>query len=394
MLSKPEISIVMPCLNEIETLETCIRKAQKGLSECKIQGEIIVADNGSTDGSQALALSLGAKVVNITEKGYGSALMGGIEAAQGEYVLMGDSDDSYDFSDIEAFIEKLREGKDLVMGNRFKGGIRDNAMPFLNRYLGNPVLSFVGRVFFSSPVGDFHCGMRAFSKKAYQSWGLQTTGMEFATEMVVKATLLKQNITEVPIFLYPDGRSRPPHLRRWRDGWRHLRFMCLYAPAWLFLYPGLLLMVFGLFFFLLLIRKPLDIGVAVLDITTLLYSALIFLTGFQALLFYFKTRIFAGQQGFLPYTPSFFRLFDYFTLERGLIAGGLLCLIGIGVSFLSLNFWANHHFGPLDPSSIIRIGILAFLCLLMGIQIIFSSLFFSILGLQKSVGKSHDTASE
>lgn len=383
MENKPELSIVMPCLNEIETLEVCIKKAQKGLEKSQVKGEIIIADNGSTDGSQALALSLGAKVVHVKKKGYGSALLGGIEAAQGKYVLMGDSDDSYDFSEISAFVAKLREGEELVMGNRFKGGIREKAMPFLNRYLGNPVLSFVGRLFFSSPVGDFHCGMRAFSKAAFQSWNLQTSGMEFATEMVVKATLLKSKITEVPIFLYPDGRNRPPHLRRWRDGWRHLRFMCLYAPAWLFLYPGLFLMAFGLFFFLILLKQPLDIGVAVLDITTLLYSALIFLAGFQAILFYFKTRIYAGQQGFLPYSPTFFRLFDYFTLERGLIVGGILCLTGIGASFFSLNFWASHNFGQLEASSIIRIGIMAFLSLLMGIQVIFSSLFFSILGLQK-----------
>ncbi len=378
---KPELSIVIPCLNEAETLGVCIQKAKQAFEVHEIEGEIVVADNGSTDGSQKIAVSLGAKVVDVKEKGYGSALMGGIEAANGKFILMGDADDSYNFLEIAPFLEKLREGNGLVMGNRFQGGIKDGAMPFLNRYLGNPVLSFVGRLFFHSPVGDFHCGMRAFSKTAYQSWGLQTTGMEFATEMVVKATLTQTAITEVPISLYPDGRSRPPHLRRWRDGWRHLRFMCLYAPAWLFLYPGLTLMLIGLVLGLLLLRNPIDIGVAVLDITTLLYASLMFLSGFQAILFYFKTRIYAGQQGFLPYSPKFYKLFDFFTLEKGLITGIILCFMGVGVSIFSLKFWANHHFGILDPSSILRIGIFAFTTLLMGIQVIFSSLFFSIMGL-------------
>ena len=386
MPNKIELSVVMPCLNESETLAICIQKAQKAFRENNINGEIVIADNGSTDGSQAIALGLGAIVVNVEEKGYGSALMGGVEGAKGEYILMGDSDDSYDFSNIMVFLEALREGKDLVMGNRFAGGIKNNAMPFLNRYLGNPVLTFIGRLFFGSPVGDFHCGMRAFSQKAYKEWDLRTTGMEFDTELVVKATVLQHNIAEVPIHLYPDGRSRPPHLRRWRDGWRHLRFMCLYAPAWLFLYPGLMLMAVGFSLFSLLLFRPIDIGFAVLDITTLLYGALMFLTGFQSILFYFKARIYAGQQGFLPYTPSFFKLFDYFTLERGLIFGGLLCLFGVGTTLFSLNFWADHDFGALNPSVIIRFGVFAFVSLLMGIQIIFSSLFFSILGLNKRGG--------
>src|SRR4026208_2626990 len=244
--NRTELSILMPCLNEAETLATCIKKAQKALESLNVRGEVVIADNGSTDGSPEIAASLGARVVHVAEKGYGSALLGGLNAARGKYIIMGDADDSYDFTNLGPFLEKLRAGYDLVMGNRFKGGIAPPAMPPLHKYLGNPVLTGIGRLFFRSPCGDFHCGLRGFKKEAVMNLDLRTTGMEFASEMVVKATLHKMRITEVPTTLSPDGRSRAPHLRSWRDGWRHLRFLFLYSPRWLFLYPGLLLILIGL----------------------------------------------------------------------------------------------------------------------------------------------------
>lgn len=378
-----ELSIVLPCLNEALTLGTCIQKAQAAMLKHGIEGEVIVADNGSEDGSQAIAQSLGAKVVNVVEKGYGSALQAGIEAAKGTYVLMGDADDSYNFLNIYPFVEKLREGYDLVMGNRFKGGVEPKAMPFLHKYLGNPVLSFVGRLFFGNNIGDFHCGMRAFRKDAYEKMQLQTLGMEFATEMIVKATFQQLSITEVPIKLYPDGRNRPPHLRTWRDGWRHLRFMCLYAPAWTFLYPGLLLMCIGLILALLIWIQPLVLGGIRLEITTLLYACLMILVGFQAVLFYLKAKIFAMENDLLPKSTSFYQLFDYFTLERGLIVGFLSLLTGIGFALMSIREWSLHNFGDLQPFPIFRYSIPAFMGILMGCQLIFSSIFFSILGLKK-----------
>src|SRR5882762_10355162 len=269
-----ELSIVIPCLNEAETLATCIKKAQQSLREHNVEAEIIVADNGSTDGSQEIARALGASVVDISAKGYGNALMGGIATAHGKYIIMGDADDSYDFSALGPFIEQLRAGFDLVMGNRFIGGIKPGAMPPLHRYLGNPLLTFIGRLFFRSPIRDFHCGLRGFSKEAFLKLDLQTTGMEFASEMVVKATLQHLRLTEVATTLSPDGRSRPPHLRSWRDGWRHLRFLLLYSPRWLFLYPGLAALVVGLLGTLWLLPEARTVGGITLDVHTLLYAAL------------------------------------------------------------------------------------------------------------------------
>lgn len=378
-----ELSIVLPCLNEALTIGTCIRKAQLSLQQNKIIGEIIVADNGSTDGSQKIAKDLGARVIAISEKGYGAALIGGIEAAEGKFILMGDADDSYDFGNIMPFIEKLREGCDLVMGNRFKGGIEKGAMPFLHRYLGNPVLSFIGRLFFRNNIGDFHCGMRAFRKDAYEKMQLQTLGMEFASEMIVKSTFAKLKIAEVSIKLYKDGRNRPPHLRTWHDGWRHLRFMCLYAPHWIFLYPGFFLMLVGLILSLLILVQPLEILGIRLEITTLLYACLMILVGFQAVLFYLKAHIFAMETGLLPKSPSFYKLFDYFTLEKGLILGFLTLVSGFVFAGLSLHEWSLHHFGDLQPFTIFRYAIPAFMGILLGCQVIFSSIFFSILGLKK-----------
>lgn len=379
----PEFSIVMPCLNEAETLETCIRKAQRTFAENDLRGEVVIADNGSTDGSQAIADRLGARVVDVEARGYGNALLSGIAAARGKYIIMGDADDSYDFSELGLFIEKLRAGYDLVMGNRFKGGIKPGAMPGLHRYLGNPVLTAIGRLFFRSPCGDFHCGLRGFSKAAVMHLDLRTTGMEFASEMVVKATLHKMRIAEVPTVLSPDGRSRPPHLRSWRDGWRHLRFLLLYSPRWLFLVPGLLLMITGLAAGLWLLPGPRHIGKVTLDIHTLLYAGMAILTGFQAIAFAVFTKTFAISEGLLPEDPRLNKLLRLFNLELGLIVGSLLMLIGIISSVYALDIWGQRSFGPLDPSQTLRMVIPAGVCFTLGCQIIFSSFFLSVLRLRR-----------
>ncbi|HEV7860044.1 MAG TPA: glycosyltransferase family 2 protein [Pyrinomonadaceae bacterium] len=378
-----EISVVMPCLNEAETLATCIEKARRSLDLEKIAGEIIIADNGSTDGSQAIAEAAGARVVPVQAKGYGSALMGGIATARGEFIIMGDADDSYDFANLGPFIEKLREGYDLVMGNRFQGGIKQGAMPPLHRYLGNPVLTGIGRLFFRSPVGDFHCGLRGFSKAALAKLDLHTTGMEFASEMVVKATLHGMRMTEVPTTLSPDGRSRAPHLRSWRDGWRHLRFLLLYSPRWLFLYPGGLLMLLGLAVGLWLLPGPKKIGGITIDVHTMLYAALAIVIGFQAIIFAVFTKVFAISEGLLPEDPRLNRVFRYITLEVGLIVGGLLLLAGLaGSAYASLN-WGEHSFGPLNTSQTMRVVIPSVTSLTLGSQTVLSSFFLSILGLRR-----------
>jgi hypothetical protein len=378
-----ELSIVMPCLNEAETLEACIRKAQGFLREHGVSGEVLIADNGSTDGSQAIAERLGARVVPVEMKGYGSALQGGIAAARGRYVVMGDADDSYDFTALAPFLEKLREGHDLVMGNRFRGGVKPGAMPFLHKYLGNPVLTFIGRLFFGSPCGDFHCGLRGFSKDAVRIMDLRTTGMEFASEMVVKASLRRLRITEVPTTLSPDGRSRPPHLRTWRDGWRHLRFLLLYSPRWLFLYPGLALMALGLLAGAWLMPGPQTLGGVTFDVHTLLYAALAALIGFQSVAFATFTKVFAITEGLYPPDPRMVKMSRYATLEAGLITGGLLIVLGLGASVWALSSWGAQSFGPLDPSKTLRMVIPAFVSLALGCQIALSSCFLSVLGLSR-----------
>src|SRR6202522_3896171 len=284
-----ELTVVVPCLNEAETVATCVRKAIGFLTESGIDGEVLIADNGSTDGSQQLAREAGARVVPISEKGYGNALMGGIVAAEGKYIIMGDADDSYDFTNLMPFVSELRKGADMVMGNRFKGGIAPGAMPKLHRYLGNPVLSFVGRVFFRSNIGDFHCGLRGFNRESVLALGLQATGMEFASEMVVKATLAKQALREVPTTLAKDGRSRPPHLHTWRDGWRHLRFLLLFSPRWLFFFPGLALLAAGLIIGAIVIPHPFSIGSVTFDVDTLVIASAMVVIGFQAVLFWMFT---------------------------------------------------------------------------------------------------------
>jgi glycosyltransferase involved in cell wall biosynthesis len=376
-----DVSVVMPCLNEALTLETCIKKAQATIDRLGIRGEVIVADNGSTDGSQSLAESLGARVVPIKPRGYGSALRGGIAAARGMYVIMGDSDDSYDFTQLEDFLRKLNEGYELVMGNRFMGEIKPGAMPFLHRFVGNPLLSRIGRVFFGCPVGDFQCGLRAFRKDSIDRLELQTTGMEFSTEMVVKATLFNLRIAEIPTVLSPDGRDRPPHLRTWRDGWRYLRFLLLYSPRWLFLYPGIVLFVLGTILSLALLPGPLVVGGVTIDYHTLLFGAMAILIGFQSINFAVFTKLFGITEHLLPEDPDLNKLFRHVTLETGLIVGALLILAGAGTWIFGLNYWRSHHFGPLDPEKTLRIVIPGFVALTLGTQIVLSSFFLSVLGM-------------
>ncbi|RDK83242.1 glycosyltransferase family 2 protein [Marinirhabdus gelatinilytica] len=379
----PELSVVMPCLNEAETLAVCIKKAQGFFERENVNGEVVIADNGSTDGSQEIAENLNVRVIHVSEKGYGNALIGGITAAKGRYVMMGDADDSYDFSNMMPYLEKLREGYDLVMGNRFKGGIEKGAMPFLHKYLGNPVLSFIGRLFFKSKIGDFHCGLRGFSKDAFKRMELKTTGMEFASEMIVKASLKKMNIAEVPTTLSPDGRSRPPHLNTWRDGWRHLRFLVLYSPKWLFYYPGFLLFLFGLITSALLIYKPITIDSVTFDVHTLLFTSVSLLIGFQFILFYGLTKVFTVENGLLPKSDMYDRQFKFINLEKGLIVGAVLIILGVVLSFLAYNYWQEINFGDITNSSTLRLVIPAVTTMLLGVQVILFSLFFSILGLKR-----------
>lgn len=344
-----ELTILMPCLNEAETLATCIRKANDFLARTGVRGEVLIADNGSTDGSQAIAEAEGARVEAISQRGYGAALIGGIAGAQGRYVIMGDADDSYDFLKLEGLLEKLREGHDLVMGNRFKGGIAKGAMPFLHKYLGNPVLSFLGRLFYRIPIGDFHCGLRGFSKPAMARLHLSTPGMEFASEMVVKSGLHKLSITEVPVTLSKDGRSRPPHLRTWRDGWRHLKFLLLYSPRWLFLLPGLTLFIVGLLGMATIAARAVS-----LDIHTMAYAGAAMVLGFQMLLLAVFTKLMGMHTGWLPISERQQRLATYIALEPALIIAGLIFLVGLGMSLHALQLWAMVDYGALDPRTTMR----------------------------------------
>ena len=378
-----ELSIVMPCLNEAETIGACIGKARAALEQANVSGEVIVGDNGSTDGSVEIAERLGAKVVRVKAKGYGSALMGGIAAAAGKYIVMGDADDSYEFGHIPRFLEPLRNGAGLVVGNRFRGGIKPGAMPALHRYLGNPVLSALGRLFFKSPVGDFHCGLRGFSAEAYRRMDLRTTGMEFASEMVVKATLLGLSVAEVPTTLSPDGRSRVPHLRSWRDGWRHLRFLLLYSPRWLFLYPGFLLMFAGAAITLWLLPGPRSIGGVTFDVHTMVYTTAFVLLGFQAIAFAVFTKVFAISEGLLPPDPALDRWFRYITLELGLAFGVALMISGLAASVYAVGAWGAKNFGPLDYSVTMRLILPAALLLTLGVQTVFASFFLSVLGMRR-----------
>jgi glycosyltransferase involved in cell wall biosynthesis len=378
-----ELSVVMPCLDEAATVGICVKKAIDALEQHGIRGEVIVADNGSTDGSQQIARDFGARVVPVERRGYGSALQAGIAAARGEFVLMGDADDTYDFSQLDEFVAKLREGYDLVMGNRFRGKILPGAMPALHRYLGNPVLTGLGRLFFKSPVGDFHCGLRAFRKDEIEQLELRTLGMEFASEMIVKATAFGLRVTEIPTTLAPDRRDRAPHLRTWRDGWRHLRFLLLYSPRWLFLYPGVALFALGIMLSGALLPGPRKIGSIVFDIHTLLFAAMAILIGFQSIVFATFTKVFAISEGLLPEDPRLNRMFRYITLEVGLIAGVLLILAGAGAWVLGLEYWRIRQFGPLDPEKTLRIVIPGVVCFTLGFQVVLSSFFLSVLGMSR-----------
>jgi glycosyltransferase involved in cell wall biosynthesis len=386
-----ELTILMPCLNEAETLGRCVVKAQAFLDRSGISGEVLVADNGSTDGSQAIAQENGARVVPVTARGYGSALLAGIRAANGKFVVMGDSDDSYDFSALEPFICKLREGFQLVMGNRFLGGIRPGAMPPLHRYLGNPVLSGIGRLFFRSPCGDFHCGLRAFHRDAILGLNLQAPGMEFASEMVVKATVHKLKMAEVPTTLSPDGRSRPPHLRSWRDGWRHLRFLLLFSPRWLFLYPGFALFATGLLVMALLFTKPRTIAGMTFDIHTMVYASAAISIGFQSMQFWVFAKVYGMREGIVPLDSWFRSTVTVLTLERGLIASAILLFVGVAASVDALSSWSFASFGALQPSDTMRLVIPSVTAILLGFQIAYGAFFLSVLEIRATPATPEQT---
>lgn len=372
-----ELTILMPCLNEAETLEICILKAQKYLKTSGVSGEVVIADNGSTDGSIEIARANGARVVNVPTRGYGAALIGGIDGAKGKFVIMGDADDSYDFEALQPFVEKLRAGADVVMGNRFEGGIEPGAMPFLHKYLGNPVLSKLGQLFFKIPVGDFHCGLRGFSRDRVRALNLRTTGMEFASEMVVRAALAGYDIAEVPTTLKPDGRSRPPHLRTWRDGWRHLSFLLMYSPRWLFLYPGFAIIALGIFAGILLFPGGVSVGGVGFDIHTFIVTSFLLILGTQAISFAILTRRFAAAHQMMP--PSRFSItLQALTLERLLIVAGALFIGGLfGLLYCSFQ-WAASGFGPLEYSDMLRFLILSMTAMAMGGQLALAAFVSSI----------------
>ena len=374
-----ELTVVMPCLNEAETLPRCIEKVWRVLCEHRIAGEIIVADNGSTDGSADIATRMGARVVRVKDKGYGNALRGGTASARGRYVITVDADNSHDLAEIPTFLDKLQSGYDLVIGNRFTGDIRPGSMPRLHRYFGSPVLTRVGQLLFRSPCGDQQCGFRGFSRVAFSKMRLRTTGMEFASEMVLKAASLRLRIAEVPTTHFLSGRRRPPHLRPWRDGWRHLRLMLLHSPRWLFLYPGVLLVVVGLLVGLWLMPGPRIVNGIVFDIHTLLYAATAVLLGFQAITFGAFTKICAVREGLLPEDVRLEGLLRLTSLELGLGVGGLLVVAGLGASVFAVGKWGGQHFGDLDPVKAMRLIIPAVFSLTLGGQIMLSSLFLSVL---------------
>lgn len=376
---EPELTILMPCLNEAETIATCVAKARSFLQRAGIAGEVLVTDNGSTDGSQDIARATGARVVPIARRGYGAALIGGVEAARGRYVIMGDADDSYDFSRLDAFVARLRAGDQLVMGNRFQGGIASGAMPPLHRYLGNPVLSFIGRLLFRSDIGDFHCGLRGFDRDAVRALGLVSPGMEFASEMIVKAELARLRIAEVPTTLSPDGRSRRPHLRTWRDGWRHLKFLLLMSPRWLLLYPGLTLFLLGTLAQVAILRGPIVIAGVGFDIHTMLYSAGATILGLQLMIFGLLARAVGCVKGVLPATPSVVRLWRTLTLERGIVVGASILAAGLGLAAYSVSLWVETHLAALDPTAMMRYAIPSVTLMIAGAEIVFASFVLSLI---------------
>jgi glycosyltransferase involved in cell wall biosynthesis len=382
-MSDLTVTILMPCLNEAETLAFCVRQAVTALRDNNVAGEVVVADNGSTDGSQKIATDEGARVVNVPTRGYGAALIAGIEAARGKYILMADADASYHFEHLPRFLPKLDEGYDLVMGNRFAGSIEPGAMPPLHRYIGNPVLSSIGRIFFRIPVRDFHCGLRAFRRDPILALNLRTTGMEFASEMVVKSSLAGLRMTEVPTTLSPDGRSRPPHLRSWRDGWRHLRFLLLFSPRWLFLIPGVVTFFVGVLLSLWLIPGPQTVGRWTFDVDTLTYALGLVLIGAHISVFAVSARVFGTQEGFLPRNPKFERIFHYINLEVGLLFGSALLLVGFGILGYAIHIWHGAGFGNLSPQRMLRLTLPSATCFMLGVEAIFGSFFLSLLGMNR-----------
>ncbi len=374
-----ELTILMPCLNEAETVAICVRKAQTFLERTGVAGEILVADNGSSDGSVELAQRAGARVVRVAQKGYGSALIAGIAAAQGRFVIMADADDSYDFSRIDGFLTSLRAGHELVIGHRFRGGIQPGAMPWLHRYLGNPVLSFIGRLFFSCRIGDFHCGLRGIHRAAALRLGLSAPGMEFASEMIVKAALAGWRIDEIPTVLSPDGRSRPPHLRSWRDGWRHLRFLLMMSPRWLLFYPGMCLIAAGVAVELLLLRGPLAVHGVGFGVHTMLYAAGATILGLQLVLFSVIARTVGVLKHLLPMTPKLRAFLRLFTVERGVLLGVTLGLTGLGLAVYSLDTWFRARFGPLNPLTAMHAVITSVTLMLAGGEILFASFLLGLI---------------
>ena len=376
-----ELTVVIPCLDEKLTLAGCVREAIDAMQTNGIDGEVVVADNGSTDGSQKIATDNGARVEPVTVKGYGNALRGGIAAARGKYIIMGDADGSYNFAHLPRFVERLRAGADLVMGNRFLGGIEPGAMPWKNRHIGNPILSFIGRLFFNTGIGDFHCGLRGFTTEAYQRMDLRTTGMELASEIVIKSVLFGLRVEEVPTVLRRDGRDRPPHLRPWRDGWRHLRFMLLFSPRWLFWYPGILLMTLGIAFGGAILPGPLPLGNITLDVHTLLFAGVAVLIGFQAISFAVLSKLVAVRAGLSRAEAGFGEWTRYLTLEVGLVAGSILVAIGLILSIGAVRFWGDQGFGSLQPTETLRWVFPGAFSMLLGFQMILTSFFLGVLRL-------------
>lgn len=381
-----ELSVVMPCLNEADTLAVCIEKAQRAFRENHIAGEVVIADNGSTDGSQEIARGLGARVIDVAEKGYGNALMGGIAAARGKFVIMGDADDSYDFLEVPKFVEKLREGFELVQGCRLPSGggrVMPNAMPPLHRWLGNPMFSILVRRMFWAQIHDVYCGLRGFTKELYDRLALRCTGMEFATEMIIKSNIYGTKITEVPITLHPDGRkAHKPHLKTFRDGWRTLRFFMMYSPRWLFLYPGIFGILLGVLGYSVALPGITAIGVT-FDAHTLLFSSLFILLGYQSILFAIFAKTFAISEGLLPPNDRMTRFYEIVNLERGLIAAILTLGTGLILLLMAVDQWRLHNFGALDYSHTMRYVIPGFLLTALGFQTILSGFFISILGMRR-----------
>jgi glycosyltransferase involved in cell wall biosynthesis len=379
-----ELTILMPCLNEAETIGVCIDKALGFLRRAGVEGEVLVADNGSRDGSQAIAESRGARVVPVSERGYGAALRGGIAAARGRYIIMGDADNSYDFSRLEGFLDALRNGADLVMGNRFAGGIERGAMPLLHHWLGNPLLSFIGRLFFKIPIHDFHCGLRGFNTQTIRELELRTSGMEFASEMVVRAALEKLRVMEVPTTLAPDGRSRPPHLRTWRDGWRHLKFLLIYSPRWLFLYPGVFMLALGLVVAGLLLPGPFWIAGVGFENKTFIAGCLCLLVGVQSVTFGLQVRRYASRQGYLPRHPRYATFLDRLTMERLALTALVALVAGLGGIAWCLIKWGGVFFGAFESPLATRLMVLSITFLAAATQIFLTA----FLGAIMDVGRS------